>query len=156
MNEGETWTDRDDAERDFDSLPVGHPSRVVTEFHTAILDDDTAAEDLASYVAFHSRAGWADFGRIRSYFMDQAVAIATRALRPRGTSHVAYVKLVADDGNYLSATPRQDVLAYVTLLWEEGWKVYGIGESLNPEVLPPATPGDPAPTYDNDVAVVRD
>ncbi|MBM3715154.1 MAG: hypothetical protein FJW64_05345 [Actinobacteria bacterium] len=151
MSDDGAWTERDDAELIFEGLHDEHPSRIVAAFAGLCLGDALDTLRLTYLVTPESLHQWGDFRAGASFFMDQAISMSTVALRPRGAEDVAYIKIVPDDGSYLSSTPRQDPIAYATLIWRPeigGWKIHRIGEPVNPAQLPRTA--DEAPIYAND------
>ncbi|WP_309105069.1 hypothetical protein [Microbacterium sp.] len=160
MATDELWTDRDDAELALAALPEGHPVRIVESFVTMLLGDSLQLEALAGFVTPEARDDWSDFSGARGYFMDQALASSTVALRHRGAADVAYVKLVPNVGPLVVARPRTDHVGFATLVWRRelgGWRVHAIGEPIPPALLPRTSRND-APEYAGDrfVQVERD
>lgn len=152
------WTDKDSARATFEALPADHPCRTATKFNDLIMDEADAAT-LAELVTPECLEDWGDFRVARSFFLDQAISISTRSLRHRGASDVAYVKLVPDDGKYISATARQDAIAWATLVWRPeygGWRIHSIGQPAPPHLLPRTAPQGSAPVSGVDQEVRLD
>lgn len=150
------WTDEDSARVAFETLAADHPSRVAKAFNDLFHQDDLLTSVLEMFVTPEARADWGDFTDGKRFFFDQAIAISTRALRPKEANDVAYVKLVPDNGAYLVKQPRQDVIAYVTFVWRPelyGWRIHSIGQPAPPDMLPRTDTGGAAPRYESDVEV---
>ncbi|RCK61550.1 hypothetical protein [Microbacterium sorbitolivorans] len=149
------WTDEDTARAVFEALPEDHPCRAVRQFSNSILAEEDATA-LAELVTPEVLDDWGDFSSARRYFFDQAFSISTRSLRHREATDVAYVKLVPDDGIYLSEKPRQDMIGWVTLVWRPelgGWKLHCIGQPAPPHLLPRTAVAGEVPMGDNDEEV---
>ena len=148
------WTDEDSARVVFEMLSADHPSRVAKAFNDLFHQDDLLTSVLEMFVTPEARADWGDFSDGKRFFLDLAIAISTRALRPKEANDVAYVKLVSDTGAYLAEQPRQDVIAYVTFVWRpelREWRIHSIGQPAPPHLLPRTDLGDAAPRYESDV-----
>ena len=148
------WSDLDQSLFNFEALADEHPSKIVTVFNDLHQLDEIPVTSLEQFVTPEKREDWGDFSGGRQFFMDQALAISTRALRPSDAPDVAYVKLVHDSGQYLSEKPRE-ALAYVTLVWRPdlgGWRIHSIGLPAPSSMLPRTDDGT-APRYDTDVEV---
>jgi hypothetical protein len=100
---------------------------------------------------------WRGFRDARSFFMDAAVASATRALRPVGFDDIALVKVVPDNDKLISETPREEVAAYVVLVWRPDlnrhWRIHSIGSIPDPATLPRTAQNGEAPRYQKDADV---
>lgn len=148
MDGEEQWTGHDDVEFRFHALPDAHPANVVRAFVGVLWDDAATAAELAQYVTPESLSQWSDFGTVRNFVRDDiGVAIGSNALRAVGAPDVTFVKLVPDDEDepQFHPVPRQDVRAWVTLVWRPelgGWRLHAIGEQLDPNTLPRTSPGD--------------
>jgi len=156
VTDEDSWTDLDQAQFIFEALAKDHPSRVVTAFNDLFHTEDPFVEILKLFVTPESESDWGDFSDGSRFFRDQDIAISTRALRHKGALDVAYVKLVPDDGVYLTEVPRQDALAYVTLIWRPdlgGWRIHRIGMPAAPRDLPRTDHGSNSPSYDTDQVV---
>lgn len=152
----EQWTDKDDAQVVFEALAADHPSKVVTAFNDLFHFDELPIQLLEMFVTPEKRADWGDFSGGSQFFLDQVIAISTRALRPKGTDDVAYIKLVPDNGVYLAEDPRRDLIGYVTLVWRpelHGWRIHSIGHPAPPHQLPRTDTDRTAPRYDTDVEI---
>lgn len=151
----EQWSDLDQSQFNFEALDDEHPSRVVTTFNDLHHLDVLPLAALEQLVTPEARRDWGDFSAGRRFFLDQALAVSTRALRPSDAHDVAYVKLVHDSGAYVSEVPREP-LAYVTLVWRPdlgGWRIHRIGAPAASSALPRTDWGRTAPRYDTDVEV---
>lgn len=150
------WTDEDSARVVFEALAVEHPSRVAKAFNDLFHQDELLVPVLEMFVTPETRGDWGDFSEGRRFFLDKAIAISTRTLRPKEANDVAYVKLVPDNGAYLVEQPRQDMIGYITFVWRpelNGWRIHSIGQPAPPERLPRTGGETSAPHYDSDVEV---
>lgn len=148
------WTDEDSARLALEALAADHPSRVAKTFNDLFHRDDLSTAAFEMFVTPEARTDWGDFSDAKRFFLDQAIAISTRALRPKEEDDVAYVKLVPDNGAYLAKQSRQDVIAYFTFVWRpelQGWRIHSIGQPAPPHSLPRTDLDSTAPRYESDV-----
>ena len=140
----------------FRALAADHPSKVVTAFNDLFHEEERAIALLELFVTPEAREDWGDFSIASQFFLDQVIAVSTRALRPIDAIDIAYVKVVPDTGVYLSEVPRDDVLGYVNLVWRpelHGWRIHSIGQPVPSYMFPRTDETGTAPRYDTDVAV---
>lgn len=156
MTEDHTLSELDQSLFTFETLAEDPPSRLVTVFHDLLHSEERPVELLSRLVTPEMRDDWGDFSDASQFIVDQSIAISAPALRHKGAEDVAYVKLVPDDGVYLAEVPKDDVLAYVTLVWRPekgGWLIHCIGQPVPPPALPRTENDGAAPRYDTDVEV---
>lgn len=143
MNDDTSWTEEDDAQVVYESLPDWHPALFVDAFRLGLQSSEPFAVDLLQrgFITPESVDAWGDFSDTRTAM--RGLRVGMSLLLAEGATDVAYVRIVDTP---FSTVDMRAVPArfHATLVWRPeiavspglSWRIHGIGSPIEPDRLP--------------------
>ncbi|NLP85442.1 hypothetical protein HF576_16465 [Microbacterium sp. CFH 90308] len=141
----ESWDDADDARVVFETTPMGHPTRVATEFFANLIGGNLHEVELRAFITPESWAGWGDFEWIRSRLTEADRPVISSGIEIAAPDVVYVPVLKGYDGpGYVQPGEKVDVVGVFTMVWRPdagGWLAFGFGYPASLSDIPRTSPG---------------